>query len=193
VQSEAGQRSAQTARDLAVRHRRGSRRALRVRALAAVQAAFAAGALGACGSSSPTLSTEHVQRTIAAAILAQRAIHATVTCPLRVSRTVGTRFACVAHLQVGSYPLAATVTSASGQVRYGSAAPLVIIDIARVRAAIARSVAAQRHLHVTVRCPAEVLQQAGVKFTCAATASGRSYPFEVVQTDGRGHVRYVGR
>jgi hypothetical protein len=172
----------------------GDRGWRRLRACALVLAALVpVTALGACGSSSQSVSTEDVQRTIAAAMLRERGIHATVSCPPRVSGSVGTAFTCVAHLQVGTYPLAARVTSSSGQVHYGSSAPLVILDIARVQGAIARSIAAQRRLRATVRCPAEVLQQQGVRFTCEARAAGRSYPFEVVQTDAHGHVRYVGR
>lgn len=164
-----------------------------LRAIEAALACLAGAGVVACGSGASTFSANGLQGTIAHAILVQTGIHARVSCPPSVPRRVGARFTCVAHLQAGSYPLTATVTSTSGEVRYGNRAPLVILDIAKVQRAIARSIAAQRHLRATVRCPTEVLQQAGVTFTCEATAAGRTYPFEVVQTDSHGHVRYVGR
>lgn len=149
-------------------------------------------ALAGCGSNSPTLDTAHLQRAIAGSILAQHGLHVAVSCPANVPRRVGERFTCTAHLVVGAYPVSATVTTSSGQVRYANAAPLTALNIGRVRSAITASILAQRHLRATVSCPAQVLQQAGVSFTCTATIGPRSYPFRVTETDGAGHVRYVG-
>lgn len=146
-----------------------------------------------CGSSSSTFSTAHVERAIARSILVQRNVHATVHCPPRAPRKAGASFTCIAYLDVGSYPIAATVTNSKGQVRYASSAPLVVLDIRKVRAAIASSILSQRHLRAAVRCPKEVLQRAGITFTCTATVNGKSYPFEVTETDDKGHVRYLGR
>jgi hypothetical protein len=149
-------------------------------------------ALGGCGSSSPKLNPTTVERAIAGSILVQHGLHVVVACPADVPRRAGTQFKCTAHLEVGDYPVAAEVTSSSGHVRYSSAAPLVALDIARVRAAITASILAQRHLRATVTCPTQVLQQEGLAFTCTAVIGQRSYPFRVTQTDNHGHVRYVG-
>jgi hypothetical protein len=145
-----------------------------------------------CGSSKPTLDTAAVQRAIAQSILTQRHVHTNVRCPSKVPRKAGVRFTCVASLQVGSYPVSVIETNGSGRVRYENSAPLVILDIKKVETAIAESILRQRHLHATVTCPAEVLQQAGVAFNCTATVGGKPYPFTVTQVDGNGHVRYVG-
>jgi hypothetical protein len=77
-------------------------------------------------------------------------------------------------------------------VRYEGQAPLTGLDVARIKRAIRTSLAAQRGLSATVDCPAEVLQQAGLRFTCTAHARGRNYPFLVTETDQAGHVTYVG-
>jgi hypothetical protein len=149
--------------------------------------------LGACGSSSPTLDTTTVQQAIAASILSQRNVHTTVHCPSTVTRKTGVVFTCTARLDVGTYPVVVTEQDDKGHVRYANPAPLVVLDSARVERAIAQSILAQRHLHATVSCPAAVLQQAGLKFTCFATIAGRRYPFEVTQVNGHGQVSYVGR
>ena len=114
-------------------------------------------------------------------------------CPTNVTRKAGQAFTCFATLDVGSYPVAVTEKDDAGHVRYGSAAPLVVLDVAQVERSIADSILAQRHLTSRVRCPAAVLQRTGLRFTCAATVAGRSYPFEVTEIDNAGHVRYVGR
>ena len=145
-----------------------------------------------CGGSSPQLNTALLERAIAATILTQRHIHATVTCPENLPRKRGTAFTCLAHLAVGTYPVHVSETDSSGHVRYGSSAPLVILRIDRVQRAIERSILQQRRLRATVTCPSEVLQQAGIAFTCEAAVGGRRYPFSVTELDNGGHVRYVG-
>jgi hypothetical protein len=151
--------------------------------------------LGACGgssTSSPALDTTAVQRAIARSIGNQHHVRAHVRCPAGVPRRAGVTFTCSAHLQVGRYPVTVTETNGSGHVRYGNTAPLVILDTPKVESSIRQSVLAQRHLSATVTCPAEVLQQAGLSFTCTASVGHRGYPFVVTETNGRGHVRYVG-
>jgi hypothetical protein len=154
---------------------------------------FALIALGCGSSGASTLNTATVERDIAATILAQHGLHVAVVCPHDVSREAGTSFACAVRLDAGRYPIAVTETNAAGRVRYVSTAPLAILDAASVERAIERSIAQQRRLGSRVSCPKQVLQGAGIRFTCLATVNGRRYPFEVVQTDGHGHVRYVGR
>jgi Domain of unknown function (DUF4333) len=145
-----------------------------------------------CGGSSAMLDTAHVERAIAATILAQHHIHATVACPEKVPRKQGTGFTCLAHLSVGTYPVRVNETNSSGHVRYGSAAPLAILGIDRVQRAIERSILQQRHVRATVACPPAVLQRAGITFTCEAAVGGRRYPFSVTELDNAGHVHYVG-
>ncbi len=155
--------------------------------------ALAAPSISACGSSAPTLSVVPVERAIAASILAQHRLHATVRCPANPPLKAGLVFACTAKLDVGAYPVLVTETNARGHVQYQNEAPLVVLDIARVERAIAQSIRAQRGPRSTVACPAEVIQKAGIVFTCTATVAGRSYPFAVTEVDDNGHVRYVGR
>jgi hypothetical protein len=101
----------------------------------------------------------------------------------------------MARLDVGSYPVAVTETNGRGHVRYEDVHPLIALDIANVESAIAKSIARQRHLRASVTCPAEVLQDAGVVFTCTATvrSTARRYAFAVTEANNKGHVRYVGR
>jgi hypothetical protein len=146
-----------------------------------------------CGKTAPVLDSATVERAIARSVLTQRGLRATVVCPSKIPRRAGLVFACTAALDVGTYPVFVTETDSSGHVRYENRLPLVALDIARVERAIARSILSQRHLRAAVSCPAEVIQRLGLRFTCTATIGGRRYPFDVVETDGNGHVRYVGR
>jgi hypothetical protein len=166
-------------------------RGTRVFSLAA--AVLVAVPLSGCGSRMPTLNTVVVERATEASILTERHLHATVRCPSKVPQRAGFVFTCKANLDVGTYPVLVTETNGSGHVRYQNQAPLVILNIARVEHAITQSILSQRHLSSTVTCPGEVLQQAGIAFTCIATANGRGSPFAVTEVDNNGHVRYIGR
>jgi hypothetical protein len=149
--------------------------------------------LSGCGSRTPTLSIVPVERAIAGSILTQRHVHANVTCPSNVPRRAGLVFTCTAKLNVGTYPVSVTEINSSGGVRYENQSRLVILDIAKVERAIGRSILSQRRLRSVVTCPAEVIQQLGVRFTCTATIGGQRYLFDVAEADGNGHVRYFGR
>lgn len=158
--------------------------------------ALAAGiALGACGSSESKLDTGRVERAVAASILAQRGLRTTVVCPSDVPVKTGYKFTCDANLTVGSYPVTVVVTNSKGHVRYENHAPLIALNTEKVEHAIAASIASQRHLSATVTCPEEVLQKAGITFTCTAVVAGnpKHYPFVVTQVDNHGRVKYVGR
>jgi hypothetical protein len=168
---------------------RGSRRAPPV----AGALLLAAISIAACGTSTRTLSRVRVERAIADSILSERGVSVKVACPAKVPQRVRQSFTCEAHLGVGVYPVHVTETDGAGHVRYGNARPLVVLRIANVERAIEHSILAQRGLRSQVACPAQVLQMAGVVFTCRATVNGRSYPFRVSEADDRGHVRYVGR
>ncbi len=149
--------------------------------------------LSGCGKSGPTLNTVPVEHAIAASILTQHHLNAVVSCPSNTPRKAGFTFTCTAKLDVGTYPISVTETNGSGHVRYRDHEPLVALDIAKVEQSIRESISSQRRLSSTVACPTEVLQKAGIVFTCTATVSGRGYPFAVTEVDGDGHVRYVGR
>ena len=170
-----------------------SRLMTRPRAIApALPLALATCVLASCGSGTATLDTKPIAGAIAHSILTQRGITTTVQCPPKVPRKSGHEFTCTARLAVGSYPINVTETNSLGHVRYGSPAPLVILNVAKVQDAIASSIVEQRHLHATVACPAQVLQREGVGFTCQATVAGKQYPFAVTQVNNSGRVRYTG-
>jgi len=156
-------------------------------------ALLAAGYLAGCGTSTSTLDSVRVERAIADSILSEHSLYATVSCPSSVPQEKGHVFTCQAHLDVGTYPIRVTETNAAGHVRYENRRPLAVLDSAKVQNAIRASILHQRDLASTVRCPSEVLQKAGLSFTCRATVSGRSYSFAVHETDGRGNVRYTAQ
>ncbi len=149
--------------------------------------------LSGCGTSKPALKTVTDERAIAASILAQHHLYATVRCPPKVPKRAGTVFTCMASLDVGTYPVTVTETNDRGHVSYQDQAPLEALDVAKVERAIKQSIGSQRHLGAAVTCPTEVIQKAGIVFTCTATANGKAYPFEVTEVDDDGHVRYIGR
>lgn len=166
---------------------------------AVVVTIFLAASFVGCGKTEPTqktqatLNTVTVERAIASSILAQRHLHTTVSCPSDTPRKAGLRFTCTASLEVGTYRVSAREINGAGRVRYQNKAPLVVLDIAKAKRAIEQSIRSQRHLPSTVSCPAEVIQRAGIAFTCTATVNGRSYPFAVSEVDGSGRIRYEGR
>jgi Domain of unknown function (DUF4333) len=151
----------------------------------------AVSALAACGSSTPTLSAATAEQAIASSILAQRNLHVAVTCPSNIASKAGTHFVCTARLDVGTYPVPGVVTNDRGHIVYSNTSPLIALDIPHVEAAISRSILAQRGARAQVRCPAEVLQQAGLRFACRAEFDRRAHAFTVVEVDGNGRVRYT--
>jgi Domain of unknown function (DUF4333) len=161
---------------------------------AAMLAAVCVSACGSSGSSTRSLDSAKVERAIADSILHERGLYTKVACPSKVVQRAGHAFTCTARLDVGSYPVTATEIGDSGQVRFQDTAPLVGLDVADVQRSIQVSVLDQRGEHATVSCPAEVLQRAGLKFTCTAVVEGatRRYPFVVSEVGDAGHVRYVG-
>ena len=163
-------------------------------AVAAAGVLLVAVSVSGCGSSTKTIARTKVERAIANSIAKERGLYTTVLCPGAVPQRSGYVFTCNAQLQVGDYPISVTEVDGSGQVRYESSAPLVVLDVAKVQRAIETSVLSERGLHATASCPAEVRQEAGLSFRCSAAVKGsaQSYPFMVSQLDGAGHVRYVG-
>jgi hypothetical protein len=149
--------------------------------------------LAGCGSGAAQLNTVAVERAIAKSILTESHIYSLVSCPAGIPQQKGRAFTCEAKLTVGAYPMYVTEIDGSGHVRYGDKAALVALDTARVERAIQSSMLAERGLHTRVACPAGVLQQKDLVFTCTARDGAKSYPFSVTEMDGSGHVRYVGR
>jgi hypothetical protein len=160
-----------------------------------VAALLTLAALAGCGASAgtATLDTVKLERAIAGSILTGHHVYTLVSCPAHVPQRQGQRFACTADLSVGSYPVYVTEVNAGGHVSYGDDAPLSTLDTQRVEQSIAASIHAQRGLRADVACPSEVLQRRGLAFTCTAAVGDKRYPFAVTESDGDGHVRYVGR
>ena len=156
--------------------------------------ALAALLVAGCGSSeTTTMNVVPAEHAIANSILVKHGVHTAVVCPSDVPKKAGQTFTCTAHLAVGAYPVTVVETNDSGHIRYESKQPLIALNTGKVERAIEASIANQRRLRATVSCPAGVLQQSGLTFTCTALVKGKSYTFEVTETDNNGHVRYVGR
>lgn len=151
--------------------------------------------LSACGSSTRSLDSAKIERSIARSILNEREVRTTVSCPPGTPQRAGQVFTCEAHMDVGAYPVTVTELDGSGKVSYRSSRPLIALNVARVQRAIEASIGNQRHVNARVSCPTEVLQRAGITFRCTAVIDGtsRSYPFAVSEVDNAGHVRFVGR
>ncbi len=99
--------------------------------LAAVLAAavLAVASLAACGSSSQSsspsaslpssiLDTKTVQKAIEESVLAQRQVHASVTCPSVVPQEQGHDFVCIATVGKTKTPFVVEQTNDSGHVTY---------------------------------------------------------------------------
>jgi hypothetical protein len=65
-----------------------------------------------------TLNTAKVAHAIEASVLAQRHLHARVSCPSGVLQRKGLSFTCTAHIGSGHAPFAVTVVDRNGHVRY---------------------------------------------------------------------------
>ncbi len=175
--------------------RRSNFRTSRVAKLVCLLAvAFVAVLVAGCGSSgTTTLNVVPAEHAIASSILVKHGVHTNVVCPSNVPKKAGQAFTCTAHLAVGAYPVTVVETNGNGHIRYESKQPFVALNTGKVERAIEASIVSQRRLRASVSCPPGVLQQSGLTFTCTASVNGKPYPFEVTETDGNGHVKYVGR
>jgi hypothetical protein len=163
----------------------------------AIGAGFAV-CLAGCGSSGSYLNGGVVERSIASSFLSQQHVYTRVLCPSRIPQVKGHVFRCDAHFDVGTYSVPVTETDDTGHVHWSTDAPVHLLKVKNVSAAIRRSVLTQRGVSSTVSCPTRVLQEKGLTFTCEAvvrsgTAKVKSgtYSFRVTETDGAGHVTYV--
>jgi Fe-S oxidoreductase len=165
----------------------------------ALASAVACVAVAACGSSTPTkkLNNATIASSIARSILVEHHLGTKVTCPANVAEQQGTNFNCYAKLDVGRYRVPVTQVNSRGDVKWHTTQPITVLNIVRVERAIASSIKKQRKVRAKVRCPKQVLQAAGLKFTCIATTRGGKkvhagrYPFRVTETDSAGHVTYI--
>lgn len=157
--------------------------------------------LAACGSTAaPPLDSSVVARAIGRSILDQRHIHTNVDCPDDVPVQDAFSFTCQAALEVGRYLVRVTEIDGRGHVRWNTRAPLAVLDMKIVRAAIERTLHHERRVRSYVACPHQVLLQKGLTFICTATvphATSRlqagQYVFDVTEVDRDGDVRYVAR
>ena len=62
-----------------------------------------------------------------------------------------------------------------------------------VERAAEASILSQRHLRVTVQCPAGIPLRTGFTFWCTARLEVGAYPLLVTETNAAGHVRYENR
>ena len=156
-------------------------------------------AVVACGSSTPPkkIDTAAIERSIERSILAEHHLSTKVVCPKNVTEQQGHAFNCYALLHVGRYRVPVTQVDGHGDVKWHTTRSITLLNTARVEHAIATSITQQRKVTATVTCPTQVLQAAGLKFTCVAVthgghsvAAGR-YPFKVTETDDAGHVTYI--
>ena len=91
-----------------------------VRSLVAAALLVAGLALSACGSSpAPTiLNTEKVERAIEQSSLAQRGVHAQVSCPSGVHQQAALMFSCTAVVKSDATRFVVTQLDGSGHVHY---------------------------------------------------------------------------
>ena len=168
-----------------------------VRSVTLAALALLAGLLvAACGSSSApreTLDVSSIESAIELTIHSEHGITTVVHCPTNAPIEDGFRFVCNAELAVGSYPVNVVEVNKIGGVRYQSSAPLRVLNTYVVERAIADAILKKRHLHSTVRCPAPILQQKGLRFTCMATTNKGTTPFTVTEVNSVGGVTFVGR
>ncbi len=84
-------------------------------------ALLVAGVAAGCGSSSAprvVLDTKRVELSVQAAILQQRHLPASVSCPDNVQQKQGVRFTCFATVHRRRYPVLVNETNGSGHVTY---------------------------------------------------------------------------
>lgn len=149
---------------------------------------------GSSGSSGSYLNVRQTQKAVANEFLRRNRAPARVLCPSTIPRRGGYSFTCTASLAVGTAIVSVTENHGSEGLTYTSKHPLVLLKMPRVADAITDSIALRRHLAATVTCPAFVLQQEGLAFTCTASVKGQSriYPFSVTEADRNGDVRLIG-
>lgn len=157
------------------------------------------GCLAGCGSGGGSyLNGAIVERSIASSLLNQQHVYTSVLCPSHIPQRKGHVFQCSAGFDVGRYAVPVTEVDGAGHVHWSTRAPVHLLKVNDVSTAIRRSVLTERGVRSTVSCPARVLEQKGLAFTCRAVVrSGTAqvkagaYPFKVTQVDGAGHVTYV--
>ncbi len=104
-----------------------------------------------------------------------------------------------AVVAVTALACAALISACGSSSSTTSTTPKTNVNTARVALAIEQSVLTERHLHVTVSCPATVPQEAGKTFVCIATGHTTTKPPKVTKTpftvtvqNDKGYVTYKG-
>ena len=139
-----------------------------------------------------TIDSARVGRAIRRALLAEQGVATSVACPARPPRRAGYRFVCEAMLAVGSYAIDVTETDARGGVRFSGRAPLRVLDAHAIERGIERAMRSPHRRVAAIVCPAPVLAQAGLSFTCRGrTSGGRRSSFVVTEVDANGSVRFA--
>jgi hypothetical protein len=72
----------------------------------------------ASAAASSSLNSAHIAYAIEQSILAQRHIHAQVTCPASIPKRKGRKFVCIARSKAGQTPFVVTEINNQGNVTY---------------------------------------------------------------------------
>ena len=92
------------------------------------------------------------------------------------------------------HPAAVTATTLLALVAAGCGSskkdPPPSLHTAAVSRAITRSILSERGIPATVACPPQVPVRTGHRFVCMARLAVGEYPVDVIETNGRGGVRY---
>jgi hypothetical protein len=145
--------------------------------------------------SSDELNVDKGRREIERFIQRKNHVRARVTCPAHVKAQKGGRYRCYAHLAVGVVPVLVTQRDDNGNVHI-DVADRHLVPIGRLKRFIADGIRAQNpdltdpKIPVVVRCPATVVEQRGLSFTCRATLAGTPRVVDVDQTDSVGGVHF---
>lgn len=89
--------------------------------------------------------------------------------------------------------VAITVTLAAILAAGCGSGSTTTLNVVPAEHAIASSILSKHGVHTIVACPPNVPKKAGQTFTCTARLDVGAYPVTVVETNGRGHVRYESK
>jgi Domain of unknown function (DUF4333) len=147
---------------------------------------LAAAAAMSCGESTvDAVKAEGIIRRAVAEQLQSRV--AAVTCPEDVEEKQGATFTCVVTGADGSKGTATATQRENG----GLSVNAPFLNVRQAEGVMARQIGRRSGRDgVRVSCPEIVVDRAGRRFTCNATAANRFAGFSVRLTDGDGHFTY---
>jgi len=145
-----------------------------------------AAAAGSCGAS--TVDAAKAERIIRRAVAEQlQSRVASVTCPGDVRQEPGGRFTCTVTGADGSKGAATATQRENG----GLSVNAPFLNVREAEGVMAEQIGRPiKRDDVRVSCPEIVVDRQDRRFTCTATAGGRSANFTVRLTDGAGHFTY---